>query len=866
LLVAGDAGMGKSRLLTQFLVQARRNARQRNVASAECLEFAEQPFGAFRQLFAQLGSTFPGAEDALVDKREIFTRVVSHLRSLAEQRATVLAIEDLHWADRSTLELLSFLAPRLRGARLLIVASYRSNEVEAREALSTALSRLLREATVSRVELGPFTEVQMRELIDHALGDRWTSPAAIRRTVIQRSEGNPFFAEELLKDVFELGSEPGASLPFSVRQSIGERLASLHADDRRILGYAAVLGQRFDPELLAAAMERSVDDVLPTLRRARDLNVLVDDEPDGSRFRFRHALVRDVVAASMVRFDVKRTHRQILAMLEALPDPARHIDALAHHAWAARDLAKTATYSRLASEAALALRALPEAADFQRRVLDAVEPGSKDEADAIYALALIEDMQGLMGPAAEHFAKAAAGFQVLEDFDAAAYAVRGLVTARNNLADSGAVEIGRSFLHACGSRVSTAPKDMLLALLARLATIIFDHDSVKSFLGAIDDPAALPPRARQNYHISQMNLLWYKGEAARWQDYAHPQIGLLESLPPFTGLTVLYELARAASSLGFVAIADDALARAARIEERWDFAGLLVFGAAVRARHALRYGRLADARSELLRALNGPEVVVARIFLAEVAAHLEIALGEPNLVTPALEEQFTLTRLEEHLTCDDAGLLAAAAARNVARGRLLEARSDLRLALSSLDRAVPSSWEALVLAALHLETADLPRLRALIAGPFAESDRPGRAGAALSAAILERRFGSALRATALANEAAQGFRRLRWPFLEATALEEAGRLEEADALLIRCGFRRVTPDTLDALAGRGLSGREDAVARQVARGATNAQIAELFSISVRTVEKHVTSIFHKLGVQRRSQITALFTLRRLERS
>jgi DNA-binding CsgD family transcriptional regulator len=862
ILVAGEAGIGKSRLLEKFVGETRRSARDRNVAAADCLEFAEQPFGPFRALFSELGIVFPGSDDPRIDKREIFVQAAESIRAQAESRATILSIEDLHWADRSTLELLTFIAPRLRGTRALLIATYRAEEVAVKAPLAAALGRLRREATVAYLELGPLDRPSTHQLIEHIIDEGRSCPPDVREAVAERCEGNPFFAEELLKDALEGKADARSSVPFSIRASIVERVQLLDATARRTLGYAAVLGYRFDAELLALTLNEPVEAALSTLRQACALNLLAADGSSADRFRFRHALTRDAVYSEIMGVDAKRTHARILTMLEGLGEAERNIDALAYHAWAAEDAEKTVTYNRRAGRSALRLRALPEARTFAERVVERSAADTLDEAEAIWELAEIEELIGDIRAADRNFELAADRFCSLGAYDRGADAMRCYVVTRNNLADPRSVTIGRNFLETYGDRVTTGPRDQLVVALARISSILYDNDLIRHFLEAVEDPAGLPARPRANFNIANMALCWSAGDAAGWLAFVAPQLRLLEEMPPYNMLTVLYSLAFFGISLGSRAVVEDAFERASRIERRWGFGAITTYGAALRASHATKLGRLKDARSEFIRAYRAPEVMVAVGLLAEIAPTLAAAFDEPNLLGADLQRYAAGLRSEPTRN-DDGPVLANWAAWNAEHGRLTDARADLRIALTCFDRPSPNSGETLVFAAMYLSGGDpaLERLRALIAGPFAPSDRTARIAATLADAILERRFGSIERGVRGAKNAAIGFRNLGWQLWETIALREAGEVEQANAIARRMGIAFAESETEFPKETGGLSSREHAVALEIARSATNAEIAERLSISSRTVEKHIASIFKKLGVRKRSYVAAMFARR-----
>ncbi len=839
-LIGGEAGIGKSRLLSQFLAFIERNRRPPQLVSAECIEQTEQPFGPFRTLLAALARetaaghppaalraleqlTAPQAGGEQLEKTELFEGVVAFLRSAASRRATILTIEDVHWADRSSLELLGYVAPRLAGTRLLLIATYRSDEVDARPELFAALSRMSREPTVVRVALDALDPAQTSELVLAALRGRTALASELRNDVVRRSEGNPFFAEELLKEALEAPRSAGkSSLPISIRGMISGRLALLPAEHRRIVTHAAVLGYRFEPELLALTLGCELDEVLPALRRGRDLNIFVEEE--GARFRFRHALIHRVARGDLLQVEARRIHERILRTLEALPDAGRHVEVMAYHAAQAQDAGKTLRYSERAATIALDMRALPEARALFEQALGVV-PDRADAARLLERVAFVAETQGALADAADRYEAAMHAFRELGDFDRATAMVRALAVCRNNLGDRSAVAFGVAYLAEHGARAGRAERDYLRAVLARLAMIQYDHVRAAELLDAVLAPAELPPSGLQNYLNAQLDMRWCAGDVTAWSGLADRTFEIVGTLSPYSAMVTLLSLAQSASSLGLSELAERALARIDRIPEWRDYSALQIHAAAVRATHAYVNGRLDAASAYVRQAARGAEGTVSQMAVALVAPLVALELDDETLVSSATLAEIAAARRRAE-NPDDALMLAAGAAWSAAHGRPDEARADLRRALPCLPRAMPSCGDVLYLCALHLERTELGPLRDLIdAGAFLPADVVGRSSARLAEAILERRFGDAERATALAGEAAAGYRELGWPLWEARAAEAAGDASAARALFAACGavaqVRRLSPpveapsaDHRPAVRARG---RDRALDRRRAR-------------------------------------------------
>ncbi|HEX3467818.1 MAG TPA: AAA family ATPase [Candidatus Elarobacter sp.] len=877
-LIGGDAGIGKTRLLAQFLAFITRNRRPPLLVSAECSEQTEQPFGPFRALLGALARENPAgrppaAQRALeqltaplasigsqLEKNELFEGIAALLHSVASRRATILTIEDIQWADRSSLELLTYLAPRLAGTRILLVATYRSDEVDARPELFGALSRLSREPTVVRIALEALDPDQTKELVLAALRGRVALQSELRNDVVRRSEGNPFFAEELLKEALEAPRPAGeATLPISIRGMISGRLALLSPEHRRIVTHAAVLGYRFEPELLALTLGCELDDVLPALRRGRDLNIFVEEE--GARFRFRHALIHRVARGDLLQVEARRIHERILRTLEALRDADRHVDVMAYHAAQAQDAEKTLRYSERAATIALEMRALPEARALFEQALTVV-PDRAAAARLLERVAFVGETQGTLDDAADRYEAAMHAYRELGDFDRATAMVRALTVCRNNLGDRSSVSFGTSYLAEYGDRASVRERDYLLATLARLAIIQYDDKLAAGLLGAVESPSDLPPSGRQNYLMTQLETYWCAGDLAAWSELADRMHDVIGTLTPYGAMIALLAIAQGAAWLGRRDVTERALGRIDRIPEWRAFTALQTHAASVRALHAYLLGRLDEARVHVREGARGADGTVSQMALALVAPLIALELDDDALVSPATTAEINAARRRAD-NPDDGLMLAAGAAWSAVHGRRDEARADLRRAVACLPRAYASCGDLLFLAAQHLDEADLEPLRRLIdpAG-FLPGDVAGRVHARFAAAILEGRFGDAERARASALEAAATYRELGWPLFEARALEAAGETDAARALYAACGavaqIRRLSPDAASSPAITSkLSEREVAIAELIAEGLGNPAIAERLSISVKTVEKHVASIFEKLGARSRTQVAAI---------
>lgn len=392
-LVSGESGMGKSRLIGGLVATA--HDRGEIVMVGECVEFAEGelPYapigGALRsflherativegdevgveRLLAELtpGSSSRGAEaPSAVAQARLFDRLVAMLFDLCRRApALVLVIEDLHWADRSTGDFISFLVRNARRQRLLLIISYRSDELDRRHPLRPLVLELERSGRASRIGLRPFSRQELTEQVT-AIIDGAPESSLIDR-LAERAEGNPFFAEELLAASFS----PGAALPESVRDALMLRVEASSEKTQVVLQVAAAAGRTVDHALLAAVADLPDDELTMALDEAVSRHMLVQD-PSSSSFSFRHALLREAVYAELLPGRRRSLHvslAQALTEEPGLSGPQGGPTAeVAHHWYAARELGEALTASIRAGEDADAVHAHAEASLHYSRALE----------------------------------------------------------------------------------------------------------------------------------------------------------------------------------------------------------------------------------------------------------------------------------------------------------------------------------------------------------------------------------------------------------------------------------------------------------------------------------------------------------------
>ncbi|MQS08994.1 helix-turn-helix transcriptional regulator [Streptomyces alkaliphilus] len=373
-LIGGEAGVGKTRLVEEFTDRAETSGAL--VAVGGCVELGADglPFApvsaALRSLHRRLGDELPaaappGGELSVLlpelgdgtaphrfgdagDRARLFESTARLLENLAGRRPLVIVLEDLHWSDRSTRELLDYLHRSVRDAGLMLVATYRTDDIHRRHPLRPFLAELERSRTVHRLELPRLTEAEVAEQMTGIIGER-PEPARAR-TVFDRSGGNPFFVEELT------GCCPGQGMHESLRDLLLVRVEALPDTAQEVLRLLAVGGSTVGHGLLAAVAGLPESDLHLALRAAVGGHLLVAEEETGA-YRFRHALMREAVADDLLPGERTRINRRYAEALEEAP----HLVPADQHA------ARLAGYWYHAGVPDRALPAVLRAADRARR-------------------------------------------------------------------------------------------------------------------------------------------------------------------------------------------------------------------------------------------------------------------------------------------------------------------------------------------------------------------------------------------------------------------------------------------------------------------------------------------------------------------
>ena len=423
ILVEGEAGIGKTRVLAALVADLAGRSPATQVLSGRCIELGQGalPYGAIAEILDELGHAStdplagralrlrdhlsgalnePAGEASAESRGRVFIELRDVVVSAAGDQPLLLIIDDLHWADQSTLDVIAYLSSRLVATPIVLVLAYRSDEIDRRHPLRPLLAALQRGSVLSHVALGPLGEGEIWQQAAAILGDG-ADDAFVRR-VVDLADGNPFHVEELLA----LGG-PWASLPASLRSVMLARIERLDEAALSVVREAAVIGREVDEELLSATGEWDPTELREALRSAVDEFIFVPTA-DGRRYRFRHALLREAVYDDLLPADRIALHRRVADVLDAgtggfARSPVLAAVELARHRDAGLQVEAARHAFATAGDLAMRARAWNEAASAFDRVLELDASLGRDLDGEAYALACVASRAlwyaGKSGPA-----------------------------------------------------------------------------------------------------------------------------------------------------------------------------------------------------------------------------------------------------------------------------------------------------------------------------------------------------------------------------------------------------------------------------------------------------------------------------------
>jgi class 3 adenylate cyclase/tetratricopeptide (TPR) repeat protein len=316
-LLSGEAGIGKTRLLSQFATQVA--AEGGTVRYGRCDEGVARPYGVWWEALASMVDDLEVGDDQF----SMFARLTERVCASAADCPVLLILDDLHWADRGTLQLLRHVVSRVSAAPLMVVAAYRDSDVADNDALSAALAALHREVGVAGATLDGLSSADLSAMATDFGGPAGESVAELAELVLAETAGNAFFAGELFRHLAETGElthekvEPHVvRLPSSVRDVVVARVQRLGERVQRTLTTAAVAGRDFDLRVVAMAQGVSEVDVLDDLETAQNAGLVAEVADRVDQFTFAHALVQRTLYSELSASRRARVHRSIAEALQ----------------------------------------------------------------------------------------------------------------------------------------------------------------------------------------------------------------------------------------------------------------------------------------------------------------------------------------------------------------------------------------------------------------------------------------------------------------------------------------------------------------------------------------------------------------------
>jgi DNA-binding CsgD family transcriptional regulator/tetratricopeptide (TPR) repeat protein len=825
-LIAGEAGIGKSAVVDAFC-----GGLEDGILRGACEAlFTPRPLGPFVDIGDQLGGKFAAAIDTGVAPSDLVAALVGELRRGA---ATVVVLEDVHWADDATLDVVRLLGRRCDAFPALVIATYRDDELDRTHPLRIVLGELPR-SSVTRLRLAPLSEQAVAGLA----GPDGIDPVALHR----RTAGNPFYVSEVL-------AAGGTAMPDSVRDAVLARAARLSDRGRALLDAVAIVPQRAEVWLLEALAA----DELGELESCIDAGML---RATGDSVAFRHEIARGAVEGVLSPDRALALHRRAVQALIGPPHGKPQSARIAHHAEAAGDADAVLRYAAMAGEQAAALGAHREsAAQFARALRFGDGLASDRRADLLerrsYECYLIDAIDAAIDARQAALSEHRVRGDRLREGDAHRWLSRLYWFAGDN---------PTAEVHARASveLLEQLPAGRELAMaysnMAQLRALAHNVGQARRWgLRAI----ALAERLDETEIL--VHALNNVGTAELGAGDPEGAQKLERSLTLAVAAGLEEHVARAHTNLACCAIdtRDYGLGRShlqagiAYCREH-DLDSWLLYMTGWQARLELEQGRWDDAAEAATTVLARPDAPApSRITPLAVIGRLRARRGDPDPWTP-LDEASTLASA----TGESQRLVPVALARAEAHwlaGQTHLIGFDTSVALDlAVAQQLPWGVGELLVWRRRAGLGE-PSEPGVAAEPFArmlagEPDHAARLWAQLGCP-----YEAALALVETEDEVSikRGLEELQRLGARRTAAIVVRRLRRRGVRDLRQGPRASTRENPS-----GLTARELDVLRLVATGMRNSQIAEQLVVSPKTVDHHVSAILAKLGVKTRTEAAA----------
>ena len=771
LMVSGEPGVGKTRLVRELMTGV--SIAGGRVLEGECYPEGGLPYSPFARMLAETLSPASGppplpdyilkqliaiapeldvpasagvqrwALDPHEDEHKVLESFAAWITALCQQQPVLLFIDDAHWADSATLSVLRRLARRARRQPLLIVLTYREDELDEKNPLQATIFDLNRERLATRLKLARLNLEETHALLNTMLTPRGRVSEPVVRAIYQETEGNPFFVEEVTKALIEEGKlrydeqswtvlqEAEIEIPQSLRAIIGNRLARLPEDSQQVLRLAAVFGREFEYEALLDGSDLDEDALIDALERAERAQIIAEirrRKGQGPAFAFAHSLIASTLRESTGGLRRRRLHRRAAEVIERIRP--EDIQSLAYHYEQAGEAGPACRYYSQLARRALSVHANQEAETHLRSALELCPPGLEQTA---LQVDLGESLfrQGRYSQALETWKEAISLYLRERELGPAA---RLYASAARAAGEVGSPEEGLALclegMEAVQKLARAAALDPLPPMLETPGMAALLHETARAYR-ICHRSAEARPLFRQGLALAQrLNLVEIEAEA-------YATLGVLEDEPPQAARQALEQAIRLAEGAGLLNTACRAHAN---------------FGSFLRDHGDLRASLEHYRRARELAAQAGntiwehsllADVCELELDLANFSAvenglvELSTLLGElPNLEQPVLLTQMISARLHRcRGEFEDAARLAVGGRDGARRANLssLQARANRLLAeiafeKGRLEEAVEYAEEAVSLpdmvypqetaAGLFLQAASAARL-----GLEAESQR-----------------------------------------------------------------------------------------------------------------------------------------------
>ena len=415
----------------------------------------------------------------------LYEAVGTFLERMSAPHGLVLMLDDLHWADTASLDLLCYIALHHAEARLLVLGSYREGEINQNPALERTVTELVRRRVLTTVAVNPLSAEEIEALAAGYLGGP-ISPI-VSQLLHAQSEGNPFFAEELLRGWLEVGAlvqentqwvAVGSlehSLPSSIVGALRQRFTRLSSSIIDRLRIAAIIGRAFDLFLLAAVEGQEIEAVDESLLEAVGAGLVRTDQK--GVFTFTHDKIRECLYAEVSSSRRRRLHEDIGRVLEARYDQQRPkstylLAELAYHFARSGDRMRGATYSCLAAEQASQSSALDEALAHYRMALELLDPADERYGTLLLSLGNAALMAGAQNEAVVAYEGALTRLSEYSEQGITAQAAHGLGLAHWR---QGALQAARAALEHALVLLGNSPSAATVRVLVDLSTLLTVH-------------------------------------------------------------------------------------------------------------------------------------------------------------------------------------------------------------------------------------------------------------------------------------------------------------------------------------------------------------------------------------------------------